>query len=207
VPPTPSVLSVSGLQAAGFIRNSCGHCQTAKVLNVCAQRSSTRFTRGLPATNCHGSSADAWAVQVAAPHCKLAMVLCRCCYGGPQSHTLSLLILMHSLCCCSPQVCSSVASGYSGLGESASQVCSRVSTPMARRAGGAAGSRAGGGGGSCAGASVTSSAIARIAALEQELAAAKVETKQLQKTITAMKTSSPQSAAGGLVSKAAGSRG
>ncbi|WIA30743.1 hypothetical protein OEZ86_000809 [Tetradesmus obliquus] len=83
-------------------------------------------------------------------------------------------------------VCSSVASGYSGLGESASQVCSRVSTPMARRAGGAGGSRAGGGG-SCAGTSVTSSAIARIAALEQELAAAKVETEQLQKTITAMK--------------------
>jgi hypothetical protein len=58
---------------------------------------------------------------------------------------------------------------------------------MGRKAGGTAGSRAGGG--SCAsGASVTSSAIARIAALEQELAAAKVETEQLQKTITAMKT-------------------
>jgi hypothetical protein len=100
-------------------------------------------------------------------------------------------------------VCSSVASGYSGLGESASQVCSRVGTAVGRRPGG---SRAGGGGGSCAGASqasISSSAIARIAALEQELAAAKVETEQLQKTITAMKVNDDksQAAAGGLGSK------
>jgi hypothetical protein len=109
-------------------------------------------------------------------------------------------------CCCCQQVCSSVASGYSGLGESASQVCSRVGTAVGRRPGG---SRAGGGGGSCAGASITSSAIARIAALEQELAAAKVETEQLQKAITAMKVTDhqPQAAAGGLGSKGgAGSR-
>lgn len=74
-------------------------------------------------------------------------------------------------------VASSVVSGYSCLGESASQIsaaASRASTPAcgARAAAGKAPA-------SCAG-STTSSALVRIAALERELAAAKSESAQLR---------------------------
>eukprot|EP00775_Hariotina_reticulata_P005819 gene5819-6060_t len=79
-------------------------------------------------------------------------------------------------------VCSSVASGYSSLGESASQAGSRASTPsVAVRAVGADGCSV------ASGASVSSSALARIAALEQELAAAKVHTRKLQQTVQDLK--------------------
>eukprot|EP00879_Flechtneria_rotunda_P022866 GHRR01024165.1.p1 GENE.GHRR01024165.1~~GHRR01024165.1.p1 ORF type:complete len:521 (+),score=220.87 GHRR01024165.1:2182-3744(+) len=79
-------------------------------------------------------------------------------------------------------VCSSMVSGYSRLGESASQVCSRVSTPAGRR----------GTGGSIAGASMTSNALIRIAALEHELAASKEQTEQLQKTLQELKVQAPR---------------
>jgi hypothetical protein len=76
------------------------------------------------------------------------------------------------------QVASSVVSGYSALGESASQIgaaASRAgSVACASRLGGHAG-----GPGSCAG-SATSSALVRIAALEKELAVAKSESAQLR---------------------------
>lgn len=70
-----------------------------------------------------------------------------------------------------------MVSGYSCLGESASQIsaaASRASTPAcgARAAAGKAPA-------SCAG-STTSSALVRIAALEKELAAAKSESAQLR---------------------------
>lgn len=70
------------------------------------------------------------------------------------------------------QVCSSVASGYSGLGESASQISAAASRAASscRRPQGPA---------SCAG-STTSSALLRIAALEKQLAAAKSESAQLR---------------------------
>lgn len=71
------------------------------------------------------------------------------------------------------QVSSSVVSGYSGLGDSASQVsaaASRASTAATHIAKRPA---------SCTG-SATSSAMMRIAALERELAAAKSESAQLR---------------------------
>lgn len=110
------------------------------------------------------------------------------------------------------QVCSSVVSGYTCLGDSASQISSRVATPAHRPATAAARSTAGpssklsvrqaGGGssvaGSASGCSVTSSTLARIAALEQELLEAKVQTQHLQKTIDQLKLtdSRPQTSHG-----------
>lgn len=131
----------------------------------------------------------------------------------PPQYASSDLLWWLLLC---PQACSSVASGYSGLGDSASQVASRVTTPAARgqpattdcrsspsRLGASptrvsasptrvsaskqgcayAGSRAG------SGYLDSSSAIAKIAALEQELAQAKVETEHLHNTIHQLKLS------------------
>lgn len=82
-------------------------------------------------------------------------------------------------------------SGYSGLGDSASQIsaaASHASMPASgsrlgqhppSRAGSAIGSAVGGAPGSVAG-SATSSALVRIAALEKELAEAKSESAQLR---------------------------
>lgn len=72
------------------------------------------------------------------------------------------------------QVCSSVVSGYSGLGESASQISATPSHASSAR-----GSSRLQPPGSCAG-STTSSAMMRIAALERELAVAKSESAQLR---------------------------
>jgi hypothetical protein len=92
-------------------------------------------------------------------------------------HSMQVNPRMHS--CAAPllQVASSVMSGYSALGESASQIgaeASRAGLGCASRLGGGAG-----GLGSCAG-SATSSALFRIAALEKELAVAKSESAQLR---------------------------
>lgn len=89
--------------------------------------------------------------------------------------TLCVLLLCVPRALLAPQVCSSVVSGYSGLGESASQISAAAS-----HAGSATGScRRPKAPSSCAG-STTSSALVRTAALEKELAAVKSESAQLR---------------------------
>lgn len=83
----------------------------------------------------------------------------------------------------------SVCSGYSDLGESASQVASRVHTPGAASQAGSDGS------------SVRSSVLARVAHLESELADARMQTQKLEDTLNTLKlagTSTASDAAKGV---------